>query len=44
MKEENLSRATQICGLLETYRKEIKRIKNMRKIRYARMKIGRAHV
>lgn len=39
MKEENLKRATQICDLLEAYRLEIKRIKNMRKIRYARMSI-----
>lgn len=39
MKEKNLKRATQICDLLEAYRIEIKRIKNMRKVRYARINI-----
>lgn len=39
MKEVNLKRVIQICDLLEDHRKEIKRIKNMRKIRYARMSI-----
>ena len=39
MKEENLKRVIQICDLLEDHRKEIKRIKNMRKVRYARISI-----
>ena len=39
MKEGNLKRVIQICDLLEDHRKEIKRIKNMRKIRYARISI-----
>ena len=39
MKEGNLKRVIQICDLLEDHRKEIKRIKNMRKVRYARINI-----